>query len=118
MQDKLQTWSPKLFQFDSTRFKPFILCALLSISYRYICAGAAETATEAFASDTNDKQSGAPGEAFEMPGSTNIVGSMQAYNLPEENWNTTNLSFCVVGASGIPLFDFLIDLRTVFVCYK
>lgn len=29
-----------------------------------------------------------------------LISNMQAYNLPEENWQTSNLSFVVVGASG------------------
>ena len=29
-----------------------------------------------------------------------LISHMQAYNLPEENWQTSNLSFVVVGASG------------------
>lgn len=38
--------------------------------------------------------------AFESQKKTPMVGSLQAYNLPEEDWQTSNLSFVVVGASG------------------
>lgn len=78
--------------------------------FDFVCIGETEAESHAVLNgDDSDKNGGIPKEIFEALGPDTTVGSLQAYNLPEENWNTTNLSFCVVGASGIyliPLSEF------------